>query len=491
LLPQSLALSLVSHLLLTGVFFPSVQNLWPNILSLTVADVILWAILLAPVLGAARRRLYWFDPLVFYFGFLFLSVFTAFGMLLYDSAYVFGYMSFGGQNFSGVSDVEKVTYIFRAEVLLIIFSFAVLLVNRGSQSGLVPIKPSLSERRAALLAFAFLAVLGISAFLFQYSLAGYEAALLQPGTSDIAAGEARLVLAQLLPVYMLSLAAALSFADISGGARSLNLRQSLALLAATLVACLPVILTGARLDVLFLIAVPVFVFPHFRLNVPVRHLLVLAGFAVLLLAGLTLIRYAPPQGATTGQLLQVLQTDPYLQYTNEPFAFLLHMDRIYNVALLLRQLDTVGHYVYGATLISGWDAVLSDLAGRLLPAAQDYLPQLQANEYMSLWRFGFVTHFYPVPPSAAGEFFMQTGMVGLAFLSLLFGFVLRSLRRFCLTGRSMFTRWLVLLLSLRLLTLSATQLSIIAPFIVLTLLPIVLVYVIARQAVAILDPADE
>ena len=101
---------------------------------------------------------------------------------------------------------------------------------------------------------------------------------------------------------------------------------------------------------------------------------------------------------------------------------------------------------------------------------------LQANDYISLWRFGSVTPYYPVPPSIAGEFYMQGGVAALIALSAAFGLVLRWSRRRIATAKTLGGVWVISLLTFQLLVDSLTEFSILATFVLFTLLPIWLGY---------------
>jgi hypothetical protein len=155
------------------------------------------------------------------------------------------------------------------------------------------------------------------------------------------------------------------------------------------------------------------------------------------------------------------------------------MDRVGNVALLLQQLDTVGHYVNGSTLISSWDASAVDLLQRATGYPAFYTPVVEAQEYMSIWR-GFGTMTYPVPPSVVGDFVIQRGVYLFLPLSLLFGWLVSYLRRRIGQSKTWYGQFFLAIVTIKLLTVAHAQVSLMGPFLIFLFLPLFIGFSIIR-----------
>ena len=160
----------------------------------------------------------------------------------------------------------------------------------------------------------------------------------------------------------------------------------------------------------------------------------------------------------------------------------LNLDRTANTALVIRQMDTTGHYLKGLSLVAGWDDLVHEYGYRLGLLSSDYRPIWSPQQYMEYWRFGQVTGTSPIPPGAPGQFYMDGGYVGVLLLSAAFAWLLR-LRRRMWASSSLAGRWLYVAVLLAAVNASLSQTSVLAVQLGLTIAAVTVTVLLFRLSV--------
>jgi hypothetical protein len=481
----SITISVLVHLAawmglgLHGDLFPSVRLL----ALLTLVDILMWFVLLLVPIAAIRKRLCWADPLVYFCSLFLASTVSFFPVFMANWRVAVVYIQFGGNNFPA-SPTTAVVRVIEAELLITAFMAVITLVNL--RTTIVPqrLRASRLSRRAALLAAVLFCSAGVLAFVHEWTVASYVEAFLSTGAREASEpGAARYVFLQQIG----GLAASLGMiAWLLRRPRRTMMSTSTSLFFAAIVAVtlIPVLVSGSigsRIDLFFCMAAPIVAasLQGFRISRKVA-----VGAVCLLLALfflVTLLRGQPQKPDSLSGLRDVpglIQS--YVPAESSSLTVLLQMDRVGNVALLLQQLATVGHYVNGSTLIANWDASIVDLTRRAIGVPAFYEPIMQANEHMTVWRFGFVTPRYPVPPSVVGDMFMQHGMLLFLPLSLLFSLLVLYLRRLISRSKTWYGQFFLTIVTLKLLTSALAQISLIGPFLIFVFLPFLIGFSLVR-----------
>ena len=471
----AITISVVVHLLIwIGLifhtdFFPSA-----GLLALfTVVDIIMWFVLLIVPIAAVQKRVFWVDPIVYFSILLLASTASMYLVFMANWHVAVDYIHFGGDNFPA-SPVTSVVRIIEAECLIVVFAAVMIIVNQRTVVIPRPLGASRLSRRAAFLTAGIFCSAGVVAFMHQWTATNYIEAVLNTGIRQAAdPGGARYFFLQEIG-GLAAVLGMIAWLLRHPGRTRMSLSTSLVFAAVVTATLIPVLVTGAigsRIDLLFFMVTPVIVvgLQGFTLSrkVVIGGVCLLLGLILLV----TLLRGQPLKPDSLSDLRDVPELITSYSNASSPLTVLLQMDRIGNLALLLQQLDTVGHYVNGSTLIANWDASMADLVQRAVGLHAFYTPVVEAQEHMSRWR-GFGTMIYPVPPSIVGDLFMQRGAALFLPLSLLFSLLVLHLRRLIGRSKTWYGQFFLAILTIRLLTLAQAQISLIGPFLLFLFLPL-------------------
>jgi len=245
----------------------------------------------------------------------------------------------------------------------------------------------------------------------------------------------------------------------------------------------PAVFAGSRIGVVFASFVALATIRHFGYTLSRR--IVAASICVVLVGGfaVTVLR-ANPGGESIATRLSKPASIAKIVGTKDRIATLaLNVDRTANTSLVIRQMDTQGHYLKGLSLAAGWDALAYDYGHRLGLVSSDYEPIRLPNQYIEYWRFGQVTNTSPIPPGFPGEFYMDGGYLGVVLLGSGFGWLLAVLRRRMWGSSSLASRWLYVTILITVMTASLTQTSILAAQLGRTILAVALTYLLFRLLV--------
>ena len=453
---------------------------------LSVSDIALIALACVPLVGMRRSLLAWHDPLV-YLGILFLlSTCMFYCAYLYDPSFMVGYVSFLGNNFSGVSE-STLLYVFAKATCIEAMYFAlILLFNRRV---LLPTFVRAGKSDEAYGAtFAGVLLMGLGAYgvlklratpFFSQVIGNLGRSMATPPT-----GLARYVMLAGVAASAVSLAL-VGWLNITAPTRK-KLSVWRSVLPGTLIALsvLPSIFFGSRISVILAVFVALAVLRHFGYTLSPRVLTALICVGVVGAFAVTVLRANAGVAESLDARLLSSSSLSTLAGNRDRIAFLaLNMDRTANTSLVIRQMETTGHYLWGATLVAGWDAVAYDYASRLGLVSSGYQPLRTSNGYMELWRFGQITNRSTVPPGVPSEFYMNGGYVGVLVFGSGFGWVFAFLRRRMWKSSSLASRWLYVTVLLFVATDSLTQTSLLAAQLGYTIAAIMLAVLLFRLAV--------
>ncbi len=417
-----------------------------------------------------------------------MSTCTFYCVYLYDPSFMPGYVSFLGYNFSGASE-STLLYVFSKAMCVEAMYFAVVLFfnRRILQPTYVRVGKS-DEAYGAVLAGVLLMGLGAYSVLTLRATPFFSRVMDHLGHSmgTPPTGMARYVMFASVAASAISLAL-VGWVNITAPTlKRLSVWRS-ALLGTFLgLSALPSVVLGSRISVIFAVVVAVAVFRHFGYTLTLRVVAALACVGVAGVFAVTVLRANPGSARSIGARLLSSSSLSTLAGSRDRVAFLaLETDRTANTALVIRQTDTVGHYVSGATLVAGWDAVAYNYARRLGLVSPSYQPLRPPNVYMELWRFGQITNRSTVPPSLPGEFYMNRGYLGVFLLGSGFGWILAFLRRRMWRSSTLASRWFYVTVLFAVATDSLTQASILAAQLGYTIAAIMLTVFLCRLVVGL------
>jgi hypothetical protein len=485
---EALMISAVLHsAAAVGLGIPSGAPIFPFVL-LFMSDSILVALALVPIVGVRRSILAWHDPLT-YFGMLSLLATGAFFFVyLWNPPFMLTYVAFLGDNFANASQSTVLLTFVRAVLVEAVFLAIVLIFNRRLRPWTYVRVGKSEEAYGAAFAGAFLLCLGIYGVLKLRGTSYYAqviSRLGQPLTPP--PGLARYFLLAGIAGSAVSLAA-IGWLNVTAPTqKNLSVWRSAVPVVLVAVSIVLAVLAGSRIAVVLAGFAAVATIRHFGYSLS-RQLLI--GLIALVLAvgfGVTLLRANPGSGSLVARISSPSSVANIFGTKARVSTLLLNMDRTANTALVVRELDTTGHYLEGESLVSGWDALAHDYAQRLGIASVAYSPLWLPNQYMTYWRFGALTDNSPVPPGFAGEFFMDFGYAGVLVLGAGFGWFVAFLRRRMWRTRSLAGRWCLVIVLFTGINASVTQTSVLASELGLTLLAAALTLV-AFQFIARFRP---
>jgi oligosaccharide repeat unit polymerase len=183
--------------------------------------------------------------------------------------------------------------------------------------------------------------------------------------------------------------------------------------------------------------------------------------------------------SSTGVVNQIITGEAgreYFSSVSSPVAPLLAFDRVRIMAIVLQYVEGEEDYVHGESIVAGIGNLITELSSRIGLLDPEQKTDLNwANEIIRKWLFYDIVPVGSLPPSLPGEFYMQWGWWSFITLSVLFGWVLLILRRKLSSSASLLSRWLILIIVFRLISIIPTEMSALASM-VMYITPIVLVY---------------
>ncbi len=448
---------------------------------LLFVDTISIAVILLPIIASIDRKVTWHDPIlwmaVIYLG-MSGAFFTAF---LIDQQYVFYITSiFGYSDIINLSLQDFTLLIIKAEILLLIFFIIVFYQNR-EPIPLSPINITALEKRAAFVTFLILFGGGFLILLGNLSLASFVDSI----TVDIGSiqvkqpelGTARYeIMADIGYISMtLGIISILSYTYPKS-----RFWSSILLLSAALFTILFTIESGSRIGVVFTVVQYILLALWFGYK-PNRNFIVLGILLTLVILGsITVIRGNRfLERNSTGILTQIITGEArhtYFSSVSSPVAPLLALDRVRIMAIILKYLEGKENYVHGELIVAGIGNLITELTSRIGLIGSEQKTELNwANEMIRRWLFYDIVPVGSLPPSLPGEFYMQWGWWSFIPMSVLFGWVLLLLRRKLSSSVTLLSRWLILIVVLRLISIIPTEISASASM-VMYITPIVLVY---------------
>ena len=458
-----------------------------SFLTFALSDTLLVAIALVPVIGVWRGALAWHDPFA-YLGFLsLLSTCTFYAAYLFYPEYLPVYASFLGENFSGLTDAALQAVFARAALVQAVFLMTVVYLNRRRIQPTFVRVGRTHEAYAATLSGALLMTLGVLAFVKLRSTP-YFAQVIENLGGILATpppGMARYVVLAGVGAAAVPLALIGWLNVVAPQARRLSWAQSAIPAGLIALSVVPSALVGSRIGVVFAAFVALAMLKHFGFTLSGR--VVAAIVLVALVGGLAVsVLRANPGPESLGQRLTDSGSIAQIYGTKGRLATLaLNMDRTANTALVVRQIDSTGRYLNGASLLAGWDSLGHDLGQRLGLEGGAWEPLLTPQQYMEVWRFGQVRETSPVPPGLAGQFYMDAGYVGVLLLSCAFGFLFAYFRRWMWMTSSLGGRWLLAICLFTVANALLSQTSVLAAQLGLTVAAMAVAFLVMRAVVRI------
>jgi hypothetical protein len=178
----------------------------------------------------------------------------------------------------------------------------------------------------------------------------------------------------------------------------------------------------------------------------------------------------------------------YFSSVSSPVAPLLALDRVGILAFVLQYLEGNEDFVYGETIVAGISNLITDISSRVGLLDPEQKTKLNwAHEIIRKWLFYDMGPGGSLPPSLPGEFYMQWGWWSFIALSVLFGWVILLLRRKLSSSATLLSRWLILIIVLRLITMIPVEISA-SSSLVMYITPIILVYLLMIQIFKSIKP---
>lgn len=441
---EAFLISAAVHVGATAILgIPSGVPTSPFIL-LLVSDIVLIWLAFIPIVGIRRSLLAWHDPLA-YLGIMFLlATATFYCVYLFDPSFVLGYVSFLGDNFSGASETTLMHVFARAMMAQAAYFGLILVFNRRLLPSTYVRVGKSDEAYGATFAGVLLIGLGTYGFLRLRATPFFSQVVDNLGRSMAAPppGLARYVLLAGVAASAVSLALSGWLNVVAPKQKKLSVWRSVAPAALIAFSMIPAVLVGSRSGIIFAGFVAVATIRHFGYTLSRR---LMAALIVVVLVGaftVSVLRSNPGSESVATRISNPTSIAKIAGTKDRIATLALNMDRTANTALVIRQMDTTGHYLKGMTLVSGWDALAYDYGQRLGLVSSDYVPILTAQQHMEVWRFGKVNETLPVPPGFPGEFYMDGGYLGVLLLGSAFGWLLAFLRRRMWGSSSLTSRWL-------------------------------------------------
>lgn len=476
----ALLISLGYHVALLVLFSTRVPLDLLEYWGFVVVDTALWIVASIPLIAIARKQLAWYDLLAL-LSILFFGMVCTFSLAYsLDPPFVRSVSTFDGFALRDSTESQFLQAVIKAELVLLMFLTIVLWTNRHIRN-IVSMRYSPLEYRAATLTAITCVIGGSFGFLVYWSSRSFLAALTTDiGSLELKAPEAGT--ARYLMLVGIALAA-LSLGVIGTAGRPKRGRISAGglLIASATITIIVNLWNGARGDVLFAFLMLFAVVAYFGFSIKRSTWGAMLAVVIVVIGFVTLVRLNPDISQDPKDVLSDVFSGEtvraYASQTGSSTGTLLALDRVSAVAITLEYLRLTDEYLYGETLIAGPANLLADLTPRFFGSRDIAVqPRRMANQVIFFWRYGYYGIGTAVPPSIPGEFFMQAGIVGLFFLSVLFGLLILWLRKRIAASTSLIGRWFLVVFSIGLVKTLPAELSVLAGSVVYTLLPVVVTY---------------
>jgi hypothetical protein len=345
-----------------------------------------------------------------------------------------------------------------AEIIILIFLAIITFMNRRPIDYGQPVRGSRRTYVAALSAAAVGLTAGFYGFARTWSVRSYLEILAQNlGAVSFALGEGRWVTLQKLAFGW---AVPFVFIGWMGLREQVGQRHQARLgwiaLTVSGLAVFPLLYIGARSMLALSVITSMVVLRYFGIFFTRRMFLVMGIMGASVIAAITVLRGNPLAGGSLNTVMRDLLFgdlfQSFLYRRNAPVAPLLDLDRVASIAVILEYLRGSAPYLYGESLVAGIFNFGAELLSRFSGGGHLLLPVLRvANSYTYLWRFGTTAiGGGALPPSYAGEFFMQWGYASLILLSSLFGWLMFRLRTSIAASPSVLGRWILIAVTMTL-----------------------------------------
>lgn len=478
----AILISLIYHVLLMALFSRRISFDLPEYWGFICVDLLMWIVALIPLIAIARKQLAWYD-LIALMDIMFFGMVCTFSLVYsIDSSFTRYASSFEGFALRDATEGEFLIAVIKAESVLITFLLIVLRIN-SRKLEMVPLRGSTTEYKAAALVAALCLVGGAIGFVAYWSSQSFLAAL----TTDLGslglkapeAGTARWIMLMNIALMALPLGV-VGLAALLKPPRDGHVRVDGLLIAGAIFTAFINLWNGARADVLFAFLGVFAVAACFGLNIKKSTWGAMLVILVLVIGFVTVVRGNPNISQDpVGVLTDVVSGSAVRQYTSESdtsLQTLLALDRVAAVAMTLEYLRLTDEYLYGESIVAGPVNLLVALGSRFFGGGSEVPALRMANEVTFYWRYGRYDVGTAVPPSFAGEFFMQAGIPTLLILSALLGLVILWLRKQVAASTTVIGRWFLAMLVIIVAKALPAELSVLTGTIVYYLFPVVLIY---------------
>ncbi len=461
------AISVTFHLFLILIFrnkpFISISSFW----LFAFTDTILMGCNIVPMISCLKKEFVWYDPMLLFSIIFGLMTSTFFISYLIDPSFVQYYNSFGASTIRYLSESEYFILLIKAETILFVFLFIVLLINREYKVN-KPYSVNPIERRISILTFVLLFfVIGLPlyiSFISSRPVSYLESITIDIGSTSVKEydeGTARYVILMEIGLISMSLGVAGYIGSLK---KSPTLKGDVFLAFAILLTIFIQLANGSRISIVYTIVQYIFITKWFGYKTHKATWAVIGAISVLVIFAVTIIRGNPYLSYKPVEVIDQLVTGEaqkiYGSSINSPVYPILNPDRIGAVALITHYLDKTDSFVHGETLAAGFVNYFVNIISRIgVIDYERFVPLRLANEIIMIWFFGVTLEGGVLPSSIPGEFYMQWGILSLLALSLIFGYIIRFLRTHLSESTNTLSRWFLLVIVLKIIFLVPTEIS--------------------------------
>lgn len=443
-----------------------------------ITDVCLWSLGLIPMVAVGRGRLSALD-LLFPMSLIFKATYaTVMCVVAIDFNYLAKSITFGSPILSSASQSVLLLRLAEAEIILIIFFLAVLITNPRSYPAAKRIASRHGEDYSAIITGLVLVGLGVFGFVMLWAERGYISTLTTDiGRNIVESGQGRFAMFQTLAIHSIPLGLSGAVVYLLRRFRVVSSTAMFIFLGVVLASVFPQLVNGSRIQVVFLLATPLIIMANFGLRVSKRIAFTTGFVCVVIIGVVTLVRGNALLGGGSIEDQIKLSINEYTKSKGSAIGPLLDLDRVGPIALIVEYLKGNSGYLNGSSLIAEIVNQNAMLWNRIVgETVVEGSKVLIATQHITTWRFNSMDVMWAVPPSYAGEFFMQYGYLSLIALSLVFGFMFNHLREMISCSRSIIGRWCLLAIGLGIIRGVPTEISLIYGTLIYYIVPIVAIY---------------
>ena len=426
-------------LIYVWIFIPEYMG-WTLINFVVVSGAVLFFNLLS-VIEVIRGRMKVSNPLcLFSIWNIMMFNMTLIGFCI-SPLYILQRLNFGSSLFpNGIAGVSvKFLYLTYGEIVALLYIVIVLIINNKYR--VEDLKYVFQSRDIKVLKIltVLLLMLAVVSFYVVYHFDYINIILYKLGSLDnksIEIGSARWYMFMKMYSYFVSLALLAYFWNMKNSFKK-KLFIGILLIFGIMIQ-LP---SGGRVDLLALILLYTFQLLSFGIKVKKKTIKILMFVFIVLMLFVTVFRTLPEiKGNGNFFSSRTVQTVMIERVQNISGTFV-SVDRTQNIAMLIYMLNENNYFLHGRTVAEGIIYPVHNYLALLLPMKK--IDSRRANYYTAMWRFGTTRNISELPVSLPGEFYFQFGVYSVIVFSIIFGFLLKSMRELESKSKQLIFRWSV------------------------------------------------